>query len=212
MRKPFNLFGAGIFFIIMVMSCSYGPYKRWEHDTKVNNIDFARIRFGINNNDTSSIIGFLKDKAVIEGYPCADDWVHFNKDWKLTLFRLDENTVINYFEFPKDSWILRNGDKLVCVFPNDTVIQEYLCRGDGGPNGMQTSFYPNGRLESFFSKENIRIGEINCRGSLSNNIILYDNGLLKECTLAKNQIIKGISYKKGTRINIDLDGNITCQN
>lgn len=209
-KQPF-LHAVNIFLLVMVISCSYGQYTSWEYDKKVNDIDFAKIRYGINRNDTSVIIGFLKNKTVIQGYPCAADWVQFNKDWKLTLFRLNDKTVINNFEFPKNSWIRQNNDKLVCAFPNDTVIQGYVCRGSGGAKGIQTSIYPNGKLESFFTKDNIKIGEINCKGGIFNNIILYNNGLLKECTLAEDQMIKGISYKKGTRINIDLNGNIIKQ-
>ena len=211
MKKLSFIHGVIVFLLVIVISCSYGQYTSWEYDKKVNNIDFAKIRYGINNNDTSVIIGFLKNKTVIQGYPCGADWVQFNKNWELTLFRLDDKIVINNFGFPKNSWIRQNNDKLVCAFPNDTVIQEYLCRGSGGPKGVQTSIYPNGKLESFFTKDNIKIGEINCKGGVFNNIILYDNGLLKECTLSEDQIIKGISYKKGTRINIDLNGNIIRQ-
>jgi hypothetical protein len=208
MKNQFFVQGVFVFLLVTVISCSNGYYTSWEHNKKVNNIDFSKIRYGINNNDTSVIIGFLKNKTVIQGYPCGKDWVQFNKDWKLILFKLDDKIVINNFRFPKNSWIRQNNDKLVCVFPSDTVIQEYLCRGSGGSNGVQTSIYPNGKLESFFTKGNIMIGEINCKGGVFNNIILYDNGALKECTLSEDQIIKGISYKKGTRINIDLNGNI----
>ncbi len=211
MKKQFFLHGVNIFLLVTVISCSYGQYTSWEYDKKVHNIDFTKIRYGINKNDTSVIVGFLKNKTVIQGYPCAADWVQFNQDWKLTLFKLDEKTVINNFEFPKNSWIRQNNDRLVCAFPKDTVIQEYVCRGSGGSKGIQTSIYPNGKLESFFTKDNIKIGEIKCKGGVFNNIILYDNGLLKECTLSEDQIIKGISYKKGTRITIDLNGNIIRQ-
>lgn len=209
-KQPF-LHGVNIVLLVMVISCSYGQYTSWEYDKKVDTIDFAKIRYGINRNDTSVIIGFLKNKTVIQGYPCAADWVQFNKDWKLTLFRLDEKTVINNFAFPKNSWIRPNNDKLVCAFPNDTMIQGYVCRGSGGSKGIQTSIYPNGKLASFFTKNNCKIGEINCKGGVFHNIILYDNGLLQECTLSEDQIIKGISYKKGTRIHIDLNGNIIKQ-
>lgn len=212
MKKQSFAHGVVVFLLLIAISCSYGQYTSWEYGKRVNNIDFTKIRYGVNNGDTSVIIGFLKNKTVIQGYPCGADWIHFNKDWKLTLFKLDDKTIINNFEFPRNSWILNHYDKLVCVFPGDTVIQGYLCKGSGGPKGVQTSIYPNGKLESFFTKDNIKIGEINCKGGVFNNIILFDNGLLKECTLSKDQIVKGISYKKGTRINIDLNGNIIKQN
>jgi hypothetical protein len=203
--------GAIALSLVIVISCSYGHYTLWKYDKKVNNIEFAKIRYGINNNDTFAIIGFLKNKTFIQGYPCGADWVHFSKDWKLTLFRLDDNTVINNFGFQKNTWIRPKNDNLVCAFPNDTVIQGYLCRGNGGSKGVQTSIYPNGKLESFYTKGNIKIGDINCKADIFHNIILHDNGLLKECTLAEDQIIKGNSYKKGTRIIIDLNGNIIKQ-
>jgi hypothetical protein len=201
--------GAIMFLLVIVTSCSNGHFTSWKYNEKVNHIDFAKIRYGINHHDTTVIVGFLKSKTVIQGYPCGADWVQFSKDWELTLCRLDDKTVINNFGFPKNTWIRPNNDKLICAFPNDTVIQGYLCRGSGGPKGVQTSLYPNGMLESFFSKGSIKIGDINCKADVFNNIFLYDNGLLKECTLSEKQRIKGILYKKGTRIVIDLEGNVT---
>jgi len=197
--------------MIIIISCSYGKYSSWEHDKRVQNIEFVKIRYGLKNNDTFAIIGLLKNNTVIKGYHCAADWVHFTKAWELTLFKLEEKTEINSFEFPKDAWIRPDKDRIVCSFPNDTTIQGFVCRGSGGSKGTQTSFYPNGKLESFFTKESIKIGEISCKGGIFNNIILYDNGFLKECTLSDDQTIKGISYKKGTRINFDLNGNIIRQ-
>lgn len=195
-------------FSVLLVSCSGAYYTSWEHNINVKNIQFEKLRYGVENNDTLSIIGYLSEATQIQGYPCSADWVQFNKSWKLTLLKLSEEKQIGETIFPKDTWIKPRKDRLIVVFPGNTVIQGYHCRGNGTSKGIQTSFYPSGKLYSFFPPEDVRIGQINCKASLLNNIVLFENGTLKSCTLAEDQLIQQENFKKGSRVSFHQDGRV----
>jgi hypothetical protein len=191
--------------VALTSSCS-GQYTKWEKNITINNIEFKKIRYGLNESDTTVIIGFLKQSTFIDGYRCKANWIHLNKNRKPVLFQLDEETVINNIAFQKDSWIIKDGENLACVFVRDTVIQGYLCRGGGGPKGIQTSFYTDGNLKSFFARGDVRIGKVKCQGGIIHPVILYENGTLKECTLAEDFMHQGNLYTRGTNIVFDSSG------
>jgi hypothetical protein len=197
-----------IFLSVILSSCKLG-FTSWEENKTVHGIEFEKIRYGLKDNDTTSIIGFLKTNTLIEQYPCAADWIHFSKDWKLRLFRLNSKATINNFEYCKNCWIRFVEDgSIICVFPENTTVQGYNCIGGGGASGVSTSFYKNGRLHYFFSDETVLIGGILCKSNLLNNIGLYENGKLKECTLAQDQNIDNSQYRKNTRICFDETGKV----
>jgi len=183
-------------------------FGSWKYNQKINNIDFSQIKYAIKQKDTTAIIGFLKHNTTIQGYPCAADWVHFNKKWEMSLFRLSDTATINNFLYQKDTWIRLTKSGLICTFPRDTIVQGYLCKGGGGAKGVQTRFLRSGKLDAFFTEKGSIIDGIKCKGGGLDLIQLNENGLLKECILAEDQLIKGVQYKKGTKIQIDPDGKI----
>ena len=193
---------------VFLQSCING-YTAWEKDTIKNGIKFSKLRYALKDQDTIAVIGYLSEPAVIEDFPCAADWVHFTKDWKLSLFRLDQPAVINNFDYGKDCWIRfkETGHTVICSFPEDTEVQGLMCRGGGGVSGIQTTFYKSGRLESFYPTDVILIGDVLCKGSIFHNIVLHEDGTLKTCTLARDQKINDKMYEKGTRIVIDKNGS-----
>ncbi|MCU7503000.1 MAG: hypothetical protein HF314_07995 [Ignavibacteria bacterium] len=198
----------GTFILVTLCSCNRG-YSAWEKNKLINGIEFEKIRYGLKDNDTTAIIGYLKANTIIEQYPCAADWVHFTKDWKLKLFRLCNKTTINNFEYCKNSWIrFTQEGSVICVFPEKTLVQGFKCIGGGGPSGISTSFYKSGRLNYFYSDGDILVDNILCKSDLFNNIGLHENGKLKECTLAQDKRINSINYKKGTRIFFDEAGMV----
>lgn len=89
---------------------------------------------------------------------------------------------------------------ILCVFPENTTVQGYKHRVGGGAGDISISFYQNGKLHYFYSDEDVLIGEILCKRNIFNNISLYENGNLKECTLALDKQITNIHFKKSTRI------------
>jgi hypothetical protein len=198
--------------IAVLLLALYGckeRYTAWEKDKTVNSIEFSKVRFGLIETDTVTIIGFLKQPTVINGYPCSADWLHMEKDGKLLLFKLAEAKEIHQVAFPKDTWVQFNDGNLVVVFPADTVIQGFFCRGGGGVKGVQTAFYKNGNLKSFYSNKNLVIDGVNCISNPMNPIGLHDDGSLRYCTLAEPLEHDTGEYKKGTRIEIDEEGHIS---
>ncbi|MBP7460927.1 MAG: hypothetical protein KBA26_06525, partial [Candidatus Delongbacteria bacterium] len=174
--------------LLLLMACGY---MSWEYNRSVHGVEFEKIRYAVNDQDTLCVIGKLKHNTIIEGYPCASDWAHFTGDWKLTLLRLSDSATIQNISFAEDTWILFRNGRLMAVFPKDTEIQGHLCRGGGGPKGITTSFYPDGKLQSFFAPNDVKIGPIVCRGSVMHQIVLHANGSLKQATLANEQTIHG---------------------
>lgn len=197
-----------IFGGLLLQTACFNGYSSWEKDVTVNQIDFEKLRYALDGKDTIAIIGYLKTPGLIEDYPCAADWVHFTKDWKLELLRLNKSMVINNFEYSKDCWIRfkAKDHSVICVFPDDIIIQDYECRGGGGASGIQTGFYENGRLKYFYSHEDLQIGEVLCNGGVFSIIGLHQDGSLMECTLARDATINGKIYESGEHIYIDADG------
>ncbi|MCK9222833.1 MAG: hypothetical protein PHV61_02840 [Limnochordia bacterium] len=205
-RKRFAVY---LFFLAIVLSGCDGNYTPWERNKVVHGIEFAKLRYGIDDGEIRSIIGYLKDDTVIDGYPCAADWVHFAADWQLTLFRLAKPAVINNYSYGADTWIRFVHDRVTCVFPKNTSVQGYLCRGGGGVTGVHTSFYESGRLRFFYPVGDVDICGICCSGSVFSGIGLYEDGTLRECTLMQPVVIDGISYPKNSRLTFDEAGAVT---
>lgn len=70
---------------LLFFSCNT-RYTSWQYNQTVHQIGFEKIRYLLKEGDTLSIIGYLNENTEIEKYPCATDWVHFSKDWKLKFF------------------------------------------------------------------------------------------------------------------------------
>lgn len=197
-----------LLFTLIVTSC-HGYYTAWEKNKEIHGIHFQKLRYGVLDGDTLAIIGYLKTDTQVAGYPCRADWIHFTKNWDLKLFRLSDEAIINHFEYPKDAWIRFSDDRaVICVFPEATRVQGFLCKGGGGVKGIQTAFYQNGRLRSFFSDDAIWIQGIKCKGGVFSIIALHENGNLKECKLDQATEINGIRYKKNTKLFLDEDGRV----
>ncbi len=198
-------------FLLMLANACKERYTAWEKDKTVNDIGFSRVRYGMIENDTVTIIGFLKQPTIINGYLCSPDWVHMEKDGKLLLFRLEEPSEINHVTFPRETWVRFHDGNLIVVFPRDTVIQGFFCRGGGGVKGVQTSFYENGSIREFYSNNTLIIDDVKCYSDPTNPIGLHDDGSLRYCTLAEPLEYDTGEIKKGTRIEIDEEGHIVAQ-
>ena len=157
----------------------------------------------------------LADDTIIQGYPCKKGFVSFNSDWSLSELTLSQSFEFNHFTMPAETYIVFGRTKHIqsCNFPRDVKVQGHLCRGGrGGPEGVVTSFYENGYLKSFFSRNDIEIDGILCKGSLFNIIGLHDNGRLSQCNLAKTTTIDGTEYNEKSKINLDREGNVIISN
>jgi hypothetical protein len=145
-------------------------------------MEFKKIRYSCNEEDTISIIGFLKSDIDIDHYPCKRGWVHFTKDWELKLFCLYKAAEVENVDLPKGSWIIENqkDDYITVVFPADTTIQGFPVRGGGGVKGARTQFYKSGELKNFFPAQDFVLNGIQYRKSLLNYVKLTRNGQIIE--------------------------------
>jgi len=157
------------------------------------------------------MIGQLGRPAEIEGFQCAAGFVHFYETGKLCAFSLAESTMIQGNQIPGGTWVKLNPDSALqaCFFPGDTAIQGYTCKGSAlGPEGSITGFYPNGRLSFFNPRNDVEVNGVLCRATPFGGVYLFESGSLKECTLARDELINGRSLSSGQVLVLDEEGQI----
>jgi hypothetical protein len=159
--------------IIVFSSC-----RKWVYNEELDGVQFEKYRYSISDNDTVSIIGYINENKVINGIPCAAGWVHFTSDMKLKMFCLSQNTQINNVMLPTGTWVVSNytDDLLVVVFPEDTMIGVLPVKGGGNSKGVQTAFYNNGNVKSFFPFKKFEYHGNQYKKSILNSIKLNEEG------------------------------------
>jgi len=183
---------------------------RWENNKTISNIEFEKVRYKLEKHDTILIFGYLKNETEIEGYSVAPDLVHFSKDFKLIYFKLAKPYNLEKTVIDKDSWVsLERSGYFTCNLPNDETIQGYYCLGGNGQNGPTVTFESGGNLRSFFTPDDIKIGNIYCSGGKSHEIGLLKNGALDFCTLSIDHNINDVKYKSGQIVSFDFNGNVS---
>ncbi len=191
-----------VFWLLTVMLLS--GCNKWEKDVVINGIKFAKFSH-------SSMKGCLSEDSLIQGYPCKKGFVFFYDNGNLSTFQFSKPFEFSDFVIPAKTWGMldKEGCIYICFFSEDTKVQGCPCRGSlMGREGIQTSFHKNGKLNCFFSRTDIEIDGILCKGSVFHLIGLHDNGKLRNCTLAKMMVINGKEYQKGTKVEFDKEGNL----
>ena len=112
----------------------------------------------------------LLETTRINGFLCAAEWVSLTSSGQLSQCTLAEDTVIEGNLIPKNTEIDLDYELNLkfAFFPEDTEIQGYLLhnmygRGPGGALTIYAWFYPDGRLQGFYSRSNVMVQEIPCR-------------------------------------------------
>jgi hypothetical protein len=183
---------------------------RWENNKTIANIEFEKVRYKLLKHDTILLIGYLKNETLIEGYTVAPGLVHFSKDFKIIYFKLAKPYKLEKAEIAKDSWVsLERSGYYICNLPLDESIQGYYCLGGNGKDGPTVTFGSGGNLRSFFTPDDIKIGNIYCSGGKSHEIELLNNGALGSCTLSIDHNINDIKYKSGQIVSFDFNGNVS---
>lgn len=180
----------------------------WEKNVTVNNILFEKFAWESTRGDR---IGYLANDSEIQGYPCKKGFVVLHENLSLDEFTLSREFVWQGVVFPAGTFVFcdTTGAIAVCAFPTNQQVQGYICRGNGGIEGIRTGFYPNGRLRFFYPPEDIVIDCILCDASLFHGgISLHENGRLAKCKIAQNVVIDGIMYKKGAKLRLDQEGRV----
>ncbi len=188
---------------LLVAGCS-----DWQYDVTVQGVAFSTVKIDGNG----LVIGQLKEDTLIGGRPCKQGWVHLRPNGVPVGFTTSREIDLGRFTIPTDTWVFQNeaGVVTVCAFPRDTEVQGHRCQGSGGPEGVQTAFYPNGSLKEYFLRHDAQIEGIPCKGGLiRQSIKLHENGRLKECVLSEELVRDGHAYPKDTRLRIGSDGRIS---
>lgn len=190
--------------LLFFAACS-NKYTKWQNDVETGGLSFTKLRYSVYNNDTLSIIGKLKTGSPKNTYPLKAGWVHFTKNWEPMLFCLDTDCNINSRRFKAGTWVsLHTGNEFFSVvFQKDTIIDGYKCKGGGGINGIQTSFYNSGQLRGFYTDRNITVDGFKCKCNLFHPIILDGEGKLKSCKLNERIFINDTLLRKGTILQIN---------
>jgi len=159
--------------------------------------------------------GVLNKEYVIDGYSCHEE-IFFTKDGELSGssgFTLSRDDTIAGHVFKKNTraYFNEKGFRLYC--PNNPVIQGYKCNGTNYKLvfiiGYRTiGLYHSGKLMHFTPKHKIEIDGVMIKPSARGNVHLYENGKLKKCISAKEQMIGGELVEKNFNLRFDEKGNL----
>lgn len=184
-----------------------GHAADWQRDVTLHGVIFTKVRTDANGHH----IGQIDTETGVGGRACRAGWLHLHPDGTPAAFTAAHDIVLPRVTIPAGSWVMQDaaGIITVCAFPQDTEVQGQLCRGTGGPKGVQTTFYPDGALKQFFPTKPTTIDGVPCGTGLSRGMIeLHENGRLKSCLLGEAWVHAGRKLRKGTRITLTPDGQL----
>jgi hypothetical protein len=154
-------------------------------------------------------VGRLATASTFDGVACGPGWAHFYPDWRLRACTLAEPLALERFVLPAASWVIFQEQGSISVaFEHDADCQGHVCRGTGGPAGIQTEFYPSGGVRSFFLRDASLVNGVLCAADLLAPVELYEDGAIRRCKLAETTRIAGTTLQAGTVITIDPAGEI----
>ncbi|HVT89442.1 MAG TPA: hypothetical protein VHD56_11360 [Tepidisphaeraceae bacterium] len=177
----------------------------WKHDVNLHGVNFQTARVAENG----KVIGTIATDTVINGHPCRAGWLHLHANGAVAAFTASQDVALPRFTIPAGTWVIQdaNSNVTVCAFPRNVEIQGKLCRGTGGPEGMQVSFYASGALKQFFAPEPVRIDGIPCQRG-GKGIHLHENGKLRSATLSEDATIDGKLFHAGDEIRLSEAGRL----
>jgi hypothetical protein len=193
--------------LIVFAALLFAACSEWQYDVTVKGISFGKVKI----DERGLVIGILKEDTTIGERSCKQGWVHIYPNGVPAAFTAAKPIELAEFTIPVGTWVTQNhaGVVTVCAFPRDTEVQDHLCRGSGGPKGVQAAFYSSGALKHYFLCRDTKIQSIPCKaGLLDEGVELYENGQLKACKLSERLTRDGQTYKRGTRIQLGPDGQI----
>ena len=201
------LIGFVLFPAIMFGTTGCAPWEIGAEKNVVRNgIEFAAFR----ENSDGSRMGQLAHDTVVDGWPCKEGFINFHADWRLDECHLSREYERNGIVMPASTRVFpdKSGNPGVCLFPHDTTIQGYGCRGNRS-GGFMTAFYPNGKLHWFYARDPVVVDGVTCKSTLFRAIYLHPDGRLRECKLDQPVTIEGVNYPRGLVIHIDQTGAVT---
>ncbi|RXK55291.1 hypothetical protein ESB00_05170 [Oleiharenicola lentus] len=203
MKTPRRLliFGFALFLPIAALAAS------WQRNVTLHGVLFTKVR-----TDAAGFhVGEIDTETVVGGRACRPGWLHLHPDGTPAAFTAAHEIALPRLTIPAGTWVRQDtaGNITTCAFPTDTTVQGHLCRGTGGPKGVQTAFYPDGALKQFFPVRPTTLDGVPCAPGLVRGAIeLHANGRLKSCLLGDTWVHAGRKLRKGTRITLTADGQL----
>lgn len=176
-------------------------------EVTLHGVIFTKVRTGADGLH----IGHIDTETGVGGRACRAGPLHLHPDGTPAAFTTAQEIQLARVTIPAGTWVNQNPDGVVtvCAFPQDTLVQGHLCRGTGGPKGVQVSFYADGALRQFFLARPATIDGVPCGTGLTRGAVeLHENGRLKSCHLSQDLVRDGRKLRKGTRITLTPDGRI----
>ncbi len=176
----------------------------WQRDVTLHGVLFTKVRTA----PDGLHIGQIDTETVVGGRACRAGWLHLHPDGTPAAFTAAQAIVLPRVTIPAGTWVTQNPEGVitVCAFPQDTEVQGHLCRGTGGPKGVQTTFYADGALRQFFPVAPVVVDGVPCAtGLMRGSIELHPDGRLKSCLLARDHVTAGMKHRKGTRLTLGGD-------
>ncbi len=162
----------------------------WQRDVTLHGVMFTKVR-----TDAAGFhVGHIDTETVVGGRACRAGWLHLHPDGTPAAFTAAHEIVLPRVTIPAGTWVMQNPEGVVtaCAFPADTTVQGHLCRGTGGPKGVQAAFYPDGALKHFFPVRPTTLDGVPCgTGLVRGSIELHANGRLKSCLLGEAWVHAG---------------------
>ncbi len=145
-----------IFLFSITTQLLMGQTPQWLNDYHDKGLSYKKIRYIYNMTDTSAVKVFLNDNQIFNDFYCQKGWVVFSKNGELESFCLSQPQRINNVRLPANTWVVNATDttSLTVVFPRDTTIDDFPIKCEGGAKGIQTMFYPSGKIKKFFPNDN----------------------------------------------------------
>lgn len=182
----------------------------WQRDVTLHGVVFTKVRTGADGFH----IGQIDTETIVGGRACRPGWLHLHPDGTPAAFTAAHDIVLPLLTIPAGTWVKQDTSGIIttCAFPADTTVQGRVCRGTGGPKGVQTAFHPDGALRQFFPVKPVVIDGVPCgTGLVRGWIELHENGRLKSCVLGEAWIHAGRKLRKGTRVTFAPDGQLRSE-
>ena len=152
-------------------------------------------------------VKYLKEPAILQGYPCMRGKVRFHFNDSLLSFRSSADIRLDGGIIPAGSriYLYNNGRPENVWLSGDTEIQGYTIASRKGMKGNLLGFYTGGELRKFRPVTDLEIDGIHC--SHKEYIELYPDGRLMCCQVARDVHEMDQYFPAGTRILKDENGH-----
>ncbi len=192
-----QVFKWAIFMIFLLVSCQGADESGMVHLGTFSNFKYNRVT-----------VKYLKQPAVLQGYPCRRGKVRFHFNDSLLSFRSSADIRLDHGIIPAGSmiYLYDNGTPEKVWLSGDTEIMGYEISGQRRMKGSHLGFYRGGEPWKFRPVTNVEIDGIWC--SHDKSIELYPDGSLMSCHLARDVQERDQHFPAGTRILKDEEGHI----